>query len=638
MAARYWVGGTGTWNTTNTTNWSTTSGGAGGASVPALTDTVFFNDNSGTGVVSISGATSTGVITLDTANIELSLQSLFSTSGNIDVFSGVFTTNSYSLVISAGGLRSTGLLSRTINLGNSLVQIQGATAINFSGENLIFNAGTSTVDCSSSTASVQTSGLSAGGVTFYNLSLTNNNKSACSITGSNTYNNLTISQRLTAGLAVIRFLADSTQIVNGIFTVGSNNAVNRTFICSNNIGVPFTLNCSSLSSLSNIDFRDTTLIAPSLPRSGTLLGDCGGNSGFTFSSPKTVYWGSTSGGNWGSASWSTTIGGATSSNNFPLAQDTAVFSSTYPSSALTITVNGAYNIGTVDMSARGVNNLTFTVNIPGVTVYGNWIYGLGVTPSGSSRITFSGRQTQEITTAGRSLINPITIDSYDGLVRLNDSLTFSTTTSQIIILTSGGFSANGYNVTFGSSTNTFSSQGTRPRSLNFGSGTWTTPATGTSAWVCTAGINISGTGQLRMTGSNAKTFAGGGNVGYPTLVHAANNALTITGSNKFYEITNSTVSIGSAVYFEGGSTNEFSLFNLNGSASVKLILSSTSTTQAILKKPTDWNVGVNSTDSGNNTGLSFTAGNNNYLNISYINGQLSAAPVTGTGNFLMFFM
>jgi hypothetical protein len=51
MANRYWVGGTGTWDTTTTTNWSATSGGAGGASAPTSTDAVFFNSNSGSGTV-----------------------------------------------------------------------------------------------------------------------------------------------------------------------------------------------------------------------------------------------------------------------------------------------------------------------------------------------------------------------------------------------------------------------------------------------------------------------------------------------------------------------------------------------------------------------------------------------------------
>jgi len=46
MADRYWVLGTGTWDSTSTTNWSTSSGGAGGASVPTASDNVFFDANS----------------------------------------------------------------------------------------------------------------------------------------------------------------------------------------------------------------------------------------------------------------------------------------------------------------------------------------------------------------------------------------------------------------------------------------------------------------------------------------------------------------------------------------------------------------------------------------------------------------
>jgi hypothetical protein len=43
MADRYWVGGSGFWNTSSTTNWSATSGGPGGASAPTSVDNVFFN-------------------------------------------------------------------------------------------------------------------------------------------------------------------------------------------------------------------------------------------------------------------------------------------------------------------------------------------------------------------------------------------------------------------------------------------------------------------------------------------------------------------------------------------------------------------------------------------------------------------
>ena len=47
MADRYWVGGSGSWNSTS--KWSTTSGGASGASVPTSVDNAIFDANSGSG-------------------------------------------------------------------------------------------------------------------------------------------------------------------------------------------------------------------------------------------------------------------------------------------------------------------------------------------------------------------------------------------------------------------------------------------------------------------------------------------------------------------------------------------------------------------------------------------------------------
>jgi hypothetical protein len=53
MANRYWVGGSGTWDSSNTTNWSATSGGAGGASVPVAADIAFLDANSGAVTVTL---------------------------------------------------------------------------------------------------------------------------------------------------------------------------------------------------------------------------------------------------------------------------------------------------------------------------------------------------------------------------------------------------------------------------------------------------------------------------------------------------------------------------------------------------------------------------------------------------------
>jgi hypothetical protein len=47
MAARFWVGGAGTWDNASTTHWASSSGGASGASAPTSADTATFDVNSG---------------------------------------------------------------------------------------------------------------------------------------------------------------------------------------------------------------------------------------------------------------------------------------------------------------------------------------------------------------------------------------------------------------------------------------------------------------------------------------------------------------------------------------------------------------------------------------------------------------
>ena len=54
MANRYWVGGSGIWDSTNTANWSATTGCAGGASVPTSSDDVFFDTGATNFVVSVA--------------------------------------------------------------------------------------------------------------------------------------------------------------------------------------------------------------------------------------------------------------------------------------------------------------------------------------------------------------------------------------------------------------------------------------------------------------------------------------------------------------------------------------------------------------------------------------------------------
>ena len=103
MANRYWVGGTGNWDTT-TTHWSATSGGAGGATVPTAADSVFFDANSGSNfTVTINTASrvcldltvsgTTGMTLAGTQTLAISGNLALPSTGLTWTYSGTVTLN-----------------------------------------------------------------------------------------------------------------------------------------------------------------------------------------------------------------------------------------------------------------------------------------------------------------------------------------------------------------------------------------------------------------------------------------------------------------------------------------------------------------------------------------------------------------
>ncbi len=696
MPDRFWVGGTANWDGTAGTKWAATSGGAGGQSVPTSADDVFFDAASGavtctvstttgicrsltftgftgtlagstnlqvngnltvaagmtwthTGTINFQGTggiTSTittngktiSPVTVARSALTVVLADALTSSGSITVTEGTFTTNNYA--VTAGQLSSNNSNTRTINLGSSTVNLSGfLTAIDFTtSTNLTFNAGTSQINLNNGNTR-----LFGGSRTFYNVASTSSTPIS-EITGANTFNNFSVAGRVSAGVSPLSISANQT--INGTLTLSAGtNATMRTFVRSDVIGTTRTLTCAAVASLTDIDFRDITIAGAAAPVSGTRLGDCKGNSGITFPAAKTVYWVNSGGTNWSGPStvtsaWALTSGGTQTFAAFPLAQDTAVFDSTLPTSGSTATINAAYNIGTIDMSARTSNTMFLATGTQTPTIYGNWINGTGTTLTGAGIMTFAGRGSQTITSAGKTFTQAITINSPGGSVTFQDAFTNNNTSaSGALVLTSGSFSDGGFNCTL-SSTNSgsrsFDSSNTNTRSLSI-NGTWTLAPNTATIWNCATSTNltVTGTGTISLTSASAKTFAGGGIQTYPTLNQGGVGTLTVTGSNKFAGLTNTAIG---RIQFQSNTTNEFTSFSINGTAGNLLQLGSASTTQATLQKSTAWLMGANSTDAGNNTGLSFTAGGGiDYLSVSYINGTVVAPPATNTGNFFAFF-
>ncbi len=640
-STRYWVGGTGNWN--DTARWSTSSGGASGASLPRSHDDVVFDSLSNAtaytatvnaitggnrckaltvagplvGNVTLAGSTAlfihdditlpatgltrtyTGAITLSgtgagktitTNGVTLSstttingvgaewalADALNIGSGAITITNGSFDTADYNFTTTSQ-IVSNNTNSRTIDFGSSTVSIGGNFTLGTSeGEraNLTFTAGTSQINISGQTVT-----FAGNNQTFYDVSFTGTNNISSSITGANTFNNLSFPGKTSSGVSAIPLAANQT--INGTLTLSAGtNATMRTFVQSNTIGTTRTLTCAAVASLTDIDFRDITIAGAPAPVSGTRLGDCKGNTGITFDAPKTVYpTGSFSSANWGLGIWSTTQGGSQTTNDFPLAQDTVVVTSTVPSSGGTITINADYNIGTIDMSARTTDTMTLACSVD-PSIHGNWINGTGVTLSGTGTITFAGRGSQTITSAGKTFTQSFTIDTPSGSVTLQDAFETDRSNASALTLRSGTFDANGYNVTISGSTGGVNlDDTTTTRTLAVGSGTWT--IAGTTAWdaLPSTGLAVTGTGTIKFTSASSKSFAGG-DLDYSgiTLDQAGAGLLTFSGNNTLANITNSYSATGATTLNFGTTTQRVADFTATGTAGNVLTIQGTSAT------------------------------------------------------------
>src|SRR5579859_93979 len=195
MAARFWVGGTGTWDLSSTTHWATSSGGTSGASAPGASDTVTFDGNSGGGTVTVAFGGSGTFSSLTTS-----------------AFTGTLDFSANNDNISIGTFNDAGTGTHTINMGNGTWTLTAAsgTVWNLSGASLTLNANGSTILFSAVAIAGRT--FAGNGKTYNNFTVTNaaSNPWSIVITGSNTFANITTTNQ--RSLAVSNA---TTQTVSG---------------------------------------------------------------------------------------------------------------------------------------------------------------------------------------------------------------------------------------------------------------------------------------------------------------------------------------------------------------------------------------------------------------------------------------
>jgi hypothetical protein len=358
---------------------------------------------------------------------------------------------------------------------------------------LTFSAGTSTINFTGTGPQFTGGGLTYSTVGFIATGATNP-----SIIDGNTFYNLNVSAPT---LGVKSLTIGGNQTVTGALTANDGAYTARVFFTSDIAGTGRTITAATVA-LAYCDFQDITG-AGAGSWTGTSFGNCYGNSGITFNAAKTVYWNLAGTQGFSAIGWATSSGGTPAAANFPLAQDTAVFDNA-GSVTGTITAGYAWNIGTINMSTR---TSAMTLNMASTLIYGNWTNGSGTSLSASaSSITFAGRTTQQLTSAGKSFGQPIIVDNFNGALQLQDA--FTTSSLRSVTLTSGTLDLNGKTLTAGA----FNSSNSNTRTLAFGAGNIACAGTG-SIWSIATGTGITVTGtpvaNITSVGATAITVASG---------------------------------------------------------------------------------------------------------------------------------
>jgi alpha-tubulin suppressor-like RCC1 family protein len=275
---KYWVGGTGNWS--NAAHWSNSSGGPAGTCIPSQSDTVIFNAASFSAVgqtvtVDVDAyckvmdwtganfnpklflvrnlivkrkATLNSVMQVTRFN-RLSQIQFLPEANNLDfdskkviiyadvIFEGqnltdslkllnhfyLSDTSSFSMIrgafitnndsINAGALNFLNLFPKHVNLGSSYIDLTYGWNC-FTNNTLDLNAGTSKININGFNTYDYFYG---DGLTYHDVTLSSPSDTNTFITGSNTFNNLTINPGVDA-----KFTAGTTQNINGLFTAIGN--------------------------------------------------------------------------------------------------------------------------------------------------------------------------------------------------------------------------------------------------------------------------------------------------------------------------------------------------------------------------------------------------------------------------------
>ena len=292
MANRYWVGGTGNWDASTTTHWSDTSGGAGGFSIPTSADNVYFDLHSNeptdaaytVTITSPSFCSNLDVSFVGTTKVTISGSQFLDVFGNVNLSGGsaqVAWTHYSSLRFNnTSGVKTittNGVTMACTLAMNAAGTVQLASDYTSSASfPFVINSGQ--IDTATGTVTLKNGNTThSANVSFYNLVLT------------------------PSPAKTNQFILNRDLVVSNIFTIDSGaTTTNRIFVRTNIAGTSRTITAASVS-INNADFMDITgsgAASWNLSAVAGGSGNCGGNTGITFTTAVDKHWNGTNGGNW----------------------------------------------------------------------------------------------------------------------------------------------------------------------------------------------------------------------------------------------------------------------------------------------------------------------------------------------------
>ncbi len=519
------------------------------------------------------------------------------TSTTLTITHGTF--NSGNQTIAVGTFNSNAATVRTVTLGTSTLTVNSINLTTTT--NLTFSAASSTFNCAST--------FTGGGLTYGTVNLAQTS-GTLTVNGANSYGTLTLTGPASK-TAIFSMAADQT--VSGTFTVNGNSVTNRVKLQSSVEGTARTITAATVAA-SHVDIQDITGAGAGSWNLSAITGnsgDCGGNSGITFTTAATQTATGTASFSWSTHGWTSRV---------PLPQDDVI-------------VNNAFIAGrtvTTDMPRWG-KNITFgctgspalSNSIAG-TIYGSLDLTGVASTAGGGTLVFESSGSSSITTVGLSIPWSFTFNRPGNTYTLQDALSMTVG----ITLNYGTFDANDFNVT----ATFFSSNNSDTRILNMGNGTWTLTNTG-SIWTTAVitGFTLNPEGSTIVVNNataTSKTFAGGG-LTYNNLTVSGDNVI-ISGANTFNTLAVNTAGLANGLKLTVSIIQTITSLTTNGSVgNLAKLVSTTGGTQATIKKAAsgvivtdymsiqdialstvnspNWYAGANSTNVSGNTNITFAA-------------------------------